>query len=145
MFPSFQKGRIQHAQTRLATPYPSAACWIVGSRSGADLYCSGLHDLHASRVGAYQTAIEASSGHQLTVVPNKSSLGLLALFEKRADFAMISAPSKMRSINWNCNGQNCPMVDCEISPLRPHAWHLPSIRMTPFAILPKSKCAPSYR
>ena len=40
----------------------------------------------------YQTAIEASSGHELTVVPNKSSLGLLALFDKRADFAMISGP-----------------------------------------------------
>jgi phosphate transport system substrate-binding protein len=40
----------------------------------------------------YQTAIEASSGHGLIVVPNKSSLGLLALFERRADFAMISGP-----------------------------------------------------
>ena len=40
----------------------------------------------------YQAAIEASSGHRLTVVPNKSSLGLAALFEKRADFAMISGP-----------------------------------------------------
>ena len=40
----------------------------------------------------YQSAIEASSGHKLTVVPNKSSLGILALFEKRADFAMISGP-----------------------------------------------------
>lgn len=40
----------------------------------------------------YQGAIEAASGHKLTVVPNKSSLGLLALFDKRADFAMISGP-----------------------------------------------------
>jgi len=40
----------------------------------------------------YQDAIEAASGHKLTVVPNKSSLGLLALFEKRGDFAMISGP-----------------------------------------------------
>lgn len=40
----------------------------------------------------YEIAIEASSGHRLTVVPNKSSLGILALFEKRADFAMISGP-----------------------------------------------------
>lgn len=40
----------------------------------------------------YQTAIEASSGHALTIVPNKSSTGLLALFDKRADFAMISGP-----------------------------------------------------
>jgi phosphate transport system substrate-binding protein len=40
----------------------------------------------------YQGAIEAASGHKLTVVPNKSSDGLLALFDKRADFAMISGP-----------------------------------------------------
>src|SRR5579871_2483889 len=42
----------------------------------------------------YQGAIEAASGHKLTVVPNKSSLGLLALFDHRADFAMISGPLK---------------------------------------------------
>lgn len=41
---------------------------------------------------AHQAEIEMSSGHRLTVIPNKSSLGLLALFEKRADFAMISGP-----------------------------------------------------
>jgi hypothetical protein len=40
----------------------------------------------------YQKAIEASSGHKLTVVPNKSSIGLLALFEQRTNFAMISGP-----------------------------------------------------
>jgi phosphate transport system substrate-binding protein len=41
---------------------------------------------------AHLAEIETASGHRLTVVPNKSSLGLLALFEKRADFAMISGP-----------------------------------------------------
>jgi phosphate transport system substrate-binding protein len=40
----------------------------------------------------FQSAIEAMSGDKLTVVPNKSSLGLLALFDKRSDFAMISGP-----------------------------------------------------
>jgi phosphate transport system substrate-binding protein len=40
----------------------------------------------------YQGAIEVSSGHKLTVVPSKSSRGLLALFEKQADIAMISGP-----------------------------------------------------
>lgn len=40
----------------------------------------------------YQGSIEAASGHKLTVLSNKSSLGLLALFDKRADFAMISGP-----------------------------------------------------
>ena len=38
-----------------------------------------------------QSAIEAKSGHKLMVVSNKSSLGIMALFEKRADLAMISA------------------------------------------------------
>jgi phosphate transport system substrate-binding protein len=45
----------------------------------------------------YQTAIETSSGHKLTIVPNKSSLGLLALFDKRADFAMISGPLEIEA------------------------------------------------
>jgi ABC-type phosphate transport system substrate-binding protein len=54
----------------------------------------------------YQAAIEASSGHGLTVIPNKSSLGLLALFDKRADFAMISGPlenevERLRQTNAN--------------------------------------------
>lgn len=40
----------------------------------------------------YQGAIEKTAGAKLTVVPSKSSLGLLALFEKRGDFAMISGP-----------------------------------------------------
>ena len=40
----------------------------------------------------YQGAIEKAAGIKLTVVPSKSSLGLLALFEKRGDFAMISGP-----------------------------------------------------
>jgi phosphate transport system substrate-binding protein len=41
---------------------------------------------------AHQAEIEMGSGHRLSVIPNKSSLGLLALFERRADFAMISGP-----------------------------------------------------
>jgi hypothetical protein len=40
----------------------------------------------------YQKAIEASSGHKLTVVPNKSRIALLALFEQHTNFAMISGP-----------------------------------------------------
>ena len=42
----------------------------------------------------FARAIETSSGHKLRVVPTKSSQGLLALFERRADFAMISGPLK---------------------------------------------------
>lgn len=43
-------------------------------------------------IDAHLAEIEMGAGHRLTVIPNKSSLGLLALFEKRADFAMISGP-----------------------------------------------------
>jgi phosphate transport system substrate-binding protein len=35
-------------------------------------------------------AIETASGQRLTVIPNKSNLGLIALFEHRANLAMIS-------------------------------------------------------
>lgn len=40
----------------------------------------------------YKAAIEAASRHTLTVIPNKTSTGIAALFDKRADFAMSSAP-----------------------------------------------------
>jgi phosphate transport system substrate-binding protein len=40
----------------------------------------------------YQAEIEAISGQQLTVIPNKSTPGLIALIEGRAHLAMISAP-----------------------------------------------------
>jgi len=40
----------------------------------------------------HQAEIEAITGHQLTVIPNKSTPGLIALLEGRAHMAMISAP-----------------------------------------------------
>jgi phosphate transport system substrate-binding protein len=40
----------------------------------------------------YQHAVEEAAGHELTVIPNKSALGLLALLEGHAHVAMISAP-----------------------------------------------------
>src|SRR5829696_2629334 len=39
----------------------------------------------------YKAAIEADSKHELTVIPNKSMPGLIALIEGRAHMAMISA------------------------------------------------------
>ncbi len=40
----------------------------------------------------HQADIEAASGQRLTVIPNKSTPGLVALFEGRAQMTMISAP-----------------------------------------------------
>ena len=39
----------------------------------------------------YKSAIETESKHELTVIPNKSMPGLIALIEGRAHMAMISA------------------------------------------------------
>jgi ABC-type phosphate transport system substrate-binding protein len=40
----------------------------------------------------HQAAIETASGQELTVIPNKTTPGLVALLEGRAHMAMISAP-----------------------------------------------------
>jgi phosphate transport system substrate-binding protein len=40
----------------------------------------------------YQAEIETITGHQLTIIPNKSARGLIALLERRTHMAMISAP-----------------------------------------------------
>src|SRR5262249_53000556 len=39
----------------------------------------------------FKADIEAKSGHELTVIPNKSTPGMIALLEGRAHLAMISA------------------------------------------------------
>ena len=48
----------------------------------------------ARRIEPYKSAIEASSKHELTLIPNKTVPGLVALLEGRADMAMTSAPLK---------------------------------------------------
>jgi phosphate transport system substrate-binding protein len=55
------------------------------------LTLQGSTTFNARLMAPYQSAIEKESGQQLIVVPNKSNLGILALFEKRAGLAMISA------------------------------------------------------
>lgn len=66
----------------LCGPAAAAQTYVV---QGSTTFTHRIMDAHLSE-------IETGSGHRLTVIPNKSSLGLLALFEKRADFAMISGP-----------------------------------------------------
>jgi phosphate transport system substrate-binding protein len=51
----------------------------------------GSSTFYSQLMNPLQSAIEAKSGQKLMVVSNKSSLGIMALFEKRADLAMISA------------------------------------------------------
>jgi phosphate transport system substrate-binding protein len=67
---------------------------------------------------AHQAAIEVASGHSLTVIPTRSTPGLVALFEGKAQMAMISAP-----------------LASEIEELRKLAPAMPSERLHAFEIM----------
>jgi ABC-type phosphate transport system substrate-binding protein len=56
-----------------------------------NLIIQGSTTFNARLMVPYQSMIEAAAKQKLTVVPNKSSLGLIALFDGRADLAMISS------------------------------------------------------
>src|SRR6202022_825545 len=55
-----------------------------------DLVLQGSTTFATRFTQPYTRAVEAQTGHHLEVIPNKSSHGLLALLEHRADLAMIS-------------------------------------------------------
>lgn len=68
---------------------------VIGAVSGvaADpLTIQGSTTFNRRLMEPHQAEIEAVTGHQLTVIPNKSTPGLIALLEGRAHMAMISAP-----------------------------------------------------
>ncbi len=70
----------------------------------------------------HQAAIEVASGQTLTVIPNKSTPGLMALFEGRAQLAMISAPlaSEIEAVR-----KLAPAMPCE----RLHAFAIMATRI----------------
>ena len=65
----------------------------IGTQAFADaLIIQGSTTFSRRLMDPHKAAIEADSGHQLTLIPNKSMPGLIALMEGRAHMAMISAP-----------------------------------------------------
>jgi phosphate transport system substrate-binding protein len=67
----------------------------IGAVAGAladPLTIQGSTTFNRRLMEPHQAEIEAITGHQLTVIPNKSTPGLIALLEGRAHMAMISAP-----------------------------------------------------
>lgn len=71
----------------------AAALVCVASATTAEtLIVQGSTTFNRSFMEPQQAALEAASGHVLTVIPNKSLPGLMALMEGRAHLAMISAP-----------------------------------------------------
>src|SRR5262245_47949558 len=82
------------------TVSPSAAarlslllCLIsICSAAMADtLVLQGSTTFNRRLMDPFKSEIESKSGHELTVIPNKSTPGLIALLEGRAHLAMISA------------------------------------------------------
>jgi phosphate transport system substrate-binding protein len=71
----------------------AAAAVGVASAAMADpLVLQGSTTFSRRLMEPFQGEIEAMTGHQLTVIPNKSTPGLIALIEGRAHMAMLSAP-----------------------------------------------------
>jgi len=65
----------------------------VGSAASADLITVQGSTTFARRLlQPHQAELEAMTGHQFSIIPNKSGPGLLALLEGRADLVMLSAP-----------------------------------------------------
>jgi ABC-type phosphate transport system substrate-binding protein len=73
----------------------AAVIWcttIIVSAQADMLILQGSTTFSRRLMEPHEAAIEAASGHELTVIPNKSTPGLIALMEGRAHMAMISAP-----------------------------------------------------
>ena len=65
---------------------------VICSAAAADtLIIQGSTTFSRRVMEPFKAEIEAKSGHELTVIPNKSLPGLIALLEGRAHLAMISA------------------------------------------------------
>jgi phosphate transport system substrate-binding protein len=78
---------------RLGTVILLSVCPIGLADAVADpIIIQGSSTFNRQIIEPLQSAIETVSKHELTVIPNRTSLGLIALMEGRAQMAMISAP-----------------------------------------------------
>ena len=75
-----------------AAPIAMAAALVSWTAAADTLVVQGSTTFTRSIMMMHQAAIEVASGQTLTVIPIKSTPGLIALFEGRAQMAMISAP-----------------------------------------------------
>jgi phosphate transport system substrate-binding protein len=62
----------------------------IGAARSDNLVLQGSNTFSTWLTQPFASAVEAQTGHHLEVMPNRSSLGLLALLEHKADLAMIS-------------------------------------------------------
>jgi phosphate transport system substrate-binding protein len=75
---------------RLALALIVAGSAGIGVARSDNLVLQGSTTFATGVAQPFAITMEAQTGHHLEIIPNKSSLGLLALFEHQADLAMIS-------------------------------------------------------
>jgi len=109
----------QTARSLLArAPIVMVAALASWTAAADTLVVQGSTTFNRRIMMAHQAAIEIASGHSLTVIPTKSTPGLIALFEGKAQVAMISAP-----------------LASEVEELRKLAPAMPSERLHAFEIM----------
>ena len=84
-----------------------AAVLVTSAAAAQPLVVQGSTTFNRRVMEPHQAEIEAASGQRFTVIPNKSTPGLVALFEGRAQMTMISAPlaseiEELQKIMPNC-------------------------------------------
>jgi phosphate transport system substrate-binding protein len=62
----------------------------AGTARSDNLVLQGSSTFSTAVALPFESAVEAQTGHHLEIIRNRSNLGLLALFEHKADLAMIS-------------------------------------------------------
>lgn len=77
---------------RRSVPVLLALAATVTCAAAETLVLQGATTVNRRLLEPYKPAIEELARHKLTVIPNKSGIGLIALLEGRANMAMISAP-----------------------------------------------------
>jgi phosphate transport system substrate-binding protein len=78
----------------LVAVFAMSAIAMVSQAAAETLIIQGSTTFGRRLMEPYKSAIESDSKHELTVIPNKSMPGLIALIEGRAHMAMISASLK---------------------------------------------------
>ena len=89
-----QEGAAVMKRTRKLLPavMALAASALLASQAWADpLILQGSTTFNRRVMETHQAEIESKSGQELTVIPNRSMLGIIALLEGRAHMAMTSA------------------------------------------------------
>lgn len=62
----------------------------IGAARSDNLVLQGSTTFSTAVAQPFGGAVEAQTGHHIEIIPNKSNLGLIALFENKANLAMIS-------------------------------------------------------